>query len=66
LRRLVGGASSIVFEFDRDVEWHGATPERLIIEPGRLPPGRYRVTFSVTDVPANVKSQTVALEIAVR
>jgi hypothetical protein len=66
LRRLVGGAASVVFEFDRDVEWRGATPERLIIEPGRLPPGRYRVALSVTDVPSNVKSETVALEIAVR
>jgi tetratricopeptide (TPR) repeat protein len=66
VRRLVGGASSVVFEFDRDVEWRGATPERLVIEPGHLPPGRYRVTLSVTDVPSNVKSQTVALEIAVR
>jgi tetratricopeptide (TPR) repeat protein len=66
LRRLVGGAASVVFEFDRDVEWRGATLERLVIEPGRLPPGRYRVTLSVTDVPSNVKSETVALEIAVR
>ncbi len=65
VRRLVGGAASVVFEFDRDVEWRGTTPERLVIEPGRLPPGRYRVTLSVTDVPSNVKSETVALEIAV-
>lgn len=55
-----------VVGFDRDVEWRGATPERLVIEPGRLPPGRCRVTLSVTDVPSNVKSETVALEIAVR
>ncbi|HET9709207.1 MAG TPA: GWxTD domain-containing protein [Gemmatimonadales bacterium] len=66
VRRLVGGASSVVFEFDRDVEWSGTTPERIVIEPGRLSPGRYRVTLSVTDVPSNVKSETVALEIAVR
>ena len=66
LRRLVGGAPSVVFEFDRDVEWHGTTPEQLVIEPGHLPPGCYRVTLSVTDVPSNVKSETVALEIAVR
>lgn len=65
LRRLVSGASSVVFEFDRDLEWSAGTPERLVIEPGRLPPGRYRVTLSVTDVPSNVKSETVALEIAV-
>lgn len=66
LRRLLGGVTPVVFEFDRDVEWSGTTPEQLVIEPGRLPPGRYRVTLSVTDVPTNVKSETVALEIAVR
>jgi len=66
VRRLVGGAAPVVFEFDRDVEWNGAAPERLVIEPGRLPPGRYRVTLSLTDVATNVKSETVALEIAVR
>src|SRR5215831_3173587 len=66
VRRLVGGTAPVVFEFDRDVEWSGAVPERLVIEPGRLPPGRYRVALSVTDVATNVKSETVALEIAVR
>ena len=66
LRRLLESATPVVFEFDRDVEWRGAVPERLVIEPGRLPPGRYRVTLSVTDVPTNVKSETVALEISVR
>ncbi|HEY6222687.1 MAG TPA: GWxTD domain-containing protein [Gemmatimonadales bacterium] len=66
VRRLLGAAAPVVFEFDRDVTWDVATPERLVIEPGRLPPGRYRVTLSVTDVPTNVKSETVALEIAVR
>lgn len=65
-RRLTGGVTSVVFEFDRDVGWRDATPERLVIAPGRLEPGRYRVTLSVTDVPTNVKSETVALEIAVR
>lgn len=66
LRRLLGAATPVVFEFDRDVEWRGTAQERLVIEPGRLAPGRYRVTLSVTDIPTNVKSETVALEIAVR
>lgn len=64
--RLTGGASPVVFEFDRESEWRGTTPERLVIEPGRLPPGRYRVTLSVTDLPTNVKSETVALDITIR
>jgi len=66
LARLLGGATPVVFEFDREGAWLGATPERLVIEPGRLPPGRYRVTLAVTDLPTNVKSQTVALDITIR
>ena len=64
--RLTRGASPVVFEFDRESEWRGTMPERLVIEPGRVPPGRYRVTLSVTDLPTNVKSATVALDIIIR
>lgn len=64
--RLTGGVTPVVFEFDRESEWRGSTPERLVIEPGQLPPGRYRVTLAVTDLPTNVKSQTVALDITIR
>lgn len=64
--RLTRGASPVVFEFDRESDWRGTMPERLVIEPGRVPPGRYRVTLSVTDLPTNVKSATVALDITIR
>lgn len=64
--RLERGAAPVVFEFDRESEWRGATLERLVIESGRLPTGRYRVTLSVTDLPTNVKSETVALDITLR
>ena len=58
-------ARPIVFEFDRDAI--GATAiQQLVIEPDRLPPGRYRVTVAVTDLSRNVKSESVALEIAIR
>lgn len=66
LARLWSGGSPVVFEFDREADWRSALPERLVIQPGRLPPGRYRVTLSVTDIPSNVKSETVALDIRVR
>jgi hypothetical protein len=65
LARLFGRAAPVVFAFDREGEWRGAMLERLVIEPGRLPPGRYRVTLSVTDLPTNVKSATVALDITI-
>jgi hypothetical protein len=64
--RVLGGGSPVVFEFERQSGWHGTIPERLVIEPGRLPRGRYRVTLAVTDLPSNVKSETVAVEITIR
>ena len=64
--RLLGGGSPVVFEFERQRAWHGTIPERLVIEPGRLRRGRYRVTLAVTDLPSNVKSETVAVEITIR
>jgi len=64
--RLLGRAAPVVFEFDRESAWRGALAERLVIEPGRLPRGRYRVTLAVTDLPSNVKSETVEREITIR
>jgi len=63
--RLVSGARSVVFEFDRSAF---ATPaiERLVIEPDKLPAGRYRVTVLVTDLQRNVKSTSAAIEVTVR
>ena len=55
-----------MFEFTREAPARGMRPERIVIEPGRVPPGRYRVTLAVTDLGPNVKSQTVALEITIR
>jgi hypothetical protein len=61
--RLFGGsARPVVFEFERGAEFSTAT-ERLVIEPDKLPAGRYRVTVSVTDLTRNVKSESVALDI---
>ncbi len=65
LGRVFSNARAVVLEFDRETE--GSTSfERLIIEPDRLPAGRYRVTLSVTDLTRNVKSESVALEIDIR
>jgi len=64
--RLFGGGSPVVFEFDREDEWRGTIAERLVIEPGRIPPGRYRVMLAVTDLLSNVKSESVAVDITRR
>ncbi len=63
--RLFTRGHPVVFEFDREGESSSAI-EKLIIEPARLPTGRYRVTLSVTDLTRNVKSESVALEIDIR
>lgn len=63
--RLFQGARPVVFEFDRSVAM-SAVAERLVIEPDRLPMGRYRVTVVVTDLQRNVKSESAALEVTIR
>jgi len=64
-RLLAGGARPVVFEFDREAAG-SSLAERLIIEPDKLPAGRYRVTLGVTDLARNVKSESVAIDITVR
>lgn len=64
--RLLSGAGRVVIEFTRERPASGVTTEQLVIEPGRLPPGRYRVTLAVTDLHRNVKSESAALELIIR
>jgi hypothetical protein len=63
--RLLSGARQVVFEFDRSA-FAGSAIERLVIEPDKLPAGRYRVTVVVTDLQRNVKSKSAAIEVTVR
>jgi hypothetical protein len=63
--RMFGSESRVELEFDREGLWQERMPERLVIQPGRLAPGRYRVTLAVTDLPSNVKSETIAIEITI-
>ena len=64
-RFLFGAARPIVFEFDRAASGVSVV-EQLIIEPDKLPAGRYRVSVTVTDLSGNVKSQSAAIVIAIR
>lgn len=64
-RMFGGSARPVVFEFERAATFSTAS-ERLVIEPDKLPAGRYRVTVAVTDLSRNVKSESVALEIEIR
>jgi hypothetical protein len=65
LGSLLRGARPVVFEFERDA-LASATAERLVIDPDKLPAGRYRVTVLVTDLQRNVKSESAALDVTIR
>ncbi|MGH7607770.1 MAG: hypothetical protein ACREME_10565, partial [Gemmatimonadales bacterium] len=63
--RLLGAAARpVVFEFARAAP-SGNAIERLVIEPDRLPAGRYRVSVAVTDAGRNVKSESAALVVTI-
>lgn len=64
--RLLRGTEPVSFEFERRAQADGAVVDRVVIEPGLVPPGRYRVTLAVTDLVTNVKSETVALVVTLR
>ena len=63
--KLLSNARSVVFEFDRETE-SSMSHEKLVIEPDRVPAGRYRVTVAVTDLVRNVKSESATLDIVIR
>jgi len=64
--RLLGTGHPVVFEFTRETPATDVALERLVLDPRRMSPGRYRVTLGVTDVVRNVKEESVAVEITVR
>ena len=66
LDRVLGAGHAVVLEFTREVATPDVALERVVLEPGRLPAGRYRVTLGVTDLARNVKAESVALEIVMR
>jgi hypothetical protein len=66
LGRMFGGAHPVTFEFTRDVPVGEAVREQVVLAPGRVPAGHYRVTVAVTDLSRNVKSQSVALDVTLR
>jgi hypothetical protein len=63
--RLIRGTRPVVFEFDRSA-FARPGAEQLVIEPGKVPAGRYRVTVVVTDLQRNVKSESAAIDVTIR
>lgn len=66
LARLFTGGAPVVLEFEREARGTAIVAERIVIGPSRLARGRYRVTLAVTDLAADVKTESAAIDIIVR
>lgn len=66
LARLFAGGAPVVLEFEREARGTAIVAERIVIGPSRLARGRYRVTLAVTDLAADVKTESAAIDIIVR
>ena len=45
----VGGGRAVSLSFDRSVMGGAVVPERILVQPGRIPAGRFRVHLTVRD-----------------
>jgi hypothetical protein len=64
--RVLRGRDPVTFALEREARSDAPVAERLVLEPGRVPAGRYRVTLAVTDLLRNVKSRTVEILVTIR
>lgn len=59
-------ARPIVFSFPRTVRAEPTVVERLVVQPGAVPPGRYRVALTVRDLVLALPEQSVHADITLR
>lgn len=62
----VDGGASVTFAFPRTVPASAVVTERLLVEPGQVPPGAYRVTLRVRDRVLGLSAPPVILTITLR
>ena len=62
----LGGPRRTSFRFRRERAARSVTVESLVIDPGRLPRGRYRLRLVVTDLLAGARSASAPLEFELR
>jgi tetratricopeptide (TPR) repeat protein len=62
----VGRGSPVSFSFSRTVPATSTTLERLVVQPGQVPPGRYRVTLAVRDRILGLRAGAVSLDVTLR
>lgn len=63
---LPGGQSRTSFRFRREQPARSVTIESLLVDPGRLPRGRYRLRLIVTDALGGARSASAPLEFELR
>lgn len=56
-------ARAVAFQFRRAVTAQPTVVERLVIQPGQIPPGTYRITVTVNDRTMGLEAQTVRVDI---
>ena len=62
----VGRGSRVSFSFSRTVPAATTVFERLLVQPGQVPPGRYRVTLAVRDRILGLRTGAVSLDVTLR
>lgn len=62
----LGQARRVTFSFPRVRAAQPVLVERLTVQPGLVPPGRYRVTLMVQDRVLGLTARTVALDVELR
>lgn len=60
------GGSRVTFTFPRTHAAGAVVVERLVVQPGLVPPGAYRLTLSVRDRIVGITSRGVALDLTLR
>jgi hypothetical protein len=63
---LLGGPRRTSFRFRREQPARAVTVETLVVDPGRLPRGRYRLRLILTDAISGARSASVPLEFTLR
>jgi len=62
----LGRERRVTFSFPRTVVSRPMIVERLVVQPGLVPPGRYRITMLVRDRVLGLTSRAVALDVELR
>jgi tetratricopeptide (TPR) repeat protein len=60
------GGDPVTLVFQRSTRWEPAIVERIVVEPGRVPPGRYRIVLTVRDRVDPAVAETSRIDVTLR